>query len=241
MKAGFVAGFFFWLRGWGFLLSHRTLILLAALPMALAFTLVGFVGLKIWAWVSPTAHMLSTLILGDTQMSSWLLSALYYPLLIGIALLLVVASVVLTYLLHALLSVPFNGWLAERTLALKSAGAATAHSTWHMIRVGLVKTLIFLVFGVILFILAFVPVVNIAALAVTLLLLAFDFLDYGFEARRLGFRERLRFVFQHKAVMAGMVSALALTMLIPGLTLVIAPGAVVGGALLLADSAGRPI
>lgn len=240
MKGSFVSGLFFWLKGWGFLLSHRTLFMLAILPITLALTLVGFVGIKVWAWVSPTAHMLCTLILGDTQVSAWLLSALYYPLLIGIGLLLVVASVVLTYLLHALLTVPFNGWLAERTLSLRAAGAPEKHSAWHMFRVGLIKTLIFLVLGLILFVLAFVPIVNVVAFIVTLLLLAFDFLDYGFEARRFRFRDRIRFVFQNKSMMAGMVAALALTMLVPGLTLVIAPGAVVGGALLLSEATGRP-
>lgn len=220
--------------------GHRSLFLLAILPITLALALVGFVGVKVWAWVSPTAHMLSTLILGDTQVSAWLLSALYYPLLIGIGLLLVVASVVLTYLVHALLTVPFNGWLAEKTLSLRAVGAPEPHSAWHMFRVGLIKTLIFLVFGLILFVLAFVPVVNIAAFLVTLLLLAFDFLDYGFEARRFRFRDRLSFVLKNKSMMAGMVAALALTMLVPGLTLVIAPGAVVGGALLLSDTTGRP-
>jgi CysZ protein len=98
------------------------------------------------------------------------------------------------------------------------------------------KGAVFAVCGVFLFVLSFIPVINLLAVAAAMFLLAFDCMDYALEARRLKFRQRLRYVFRNKAQWAGMATGLALTLLLPGLTLLVIPGAVTGAALNLKET-----
>ncbi len=71
------------------------------------------------------------------------------------------------------------------------------------------------------------------------MVLAFDSLDYSFEALGMGFRERLRYLIKEWSQWFGMATSLALTLLMPGLTLLIIPGAVVGAALILKEQNGK--
>ena len=79
----------------------------------------------------------------------------------------------------------------------------------------------------------FVPVLNLLAVSAAMLLLAFDSMDYSFETLGWGLRQRLRYLRREWVQWSGMAAGLALTLLLPGLTLLVIPGAVVGAAMLV--------
>ncbi len=241
MSPGFFRGLTFWLRGWGMMLDSRSLLLLALVPFVIALLVAGFsisyVFTHLPAWVQAImAYGLSS--------APAFLHYLYYPMLIGSGLLVVIAGVFVAYLGQSILAVPFYSLLADRTLAPLNMKTEVPfewrrwlRNSLRMLRISLMKTALFLTLGVILFAVSFVPVVNVVAVFGTLLILAFDLLDFSFESLHYSFRQRLAYVARHKRMWAGMACGLGLTLLIPGLTLVIAPGAVVGAALLLKESA----
>lgn len=240
MKPGFVRGLGFWVRGWGFLLRDRWLILFALVPFLLAVAVAGysmsFVFHSLPAWVTNFVALFLS------PSSSWF-DWLYYPFWVASAVLILVSGIVVAYLGHALISIPFYALLADRTLTLQGAKrdeplhfGKWLRNSLRMLRVGLMKTALFIAIGVVLFVLSFVPIVNIPAMFGALMIVAFDQLDYSFEALHLGLRQRIGFAASHSGAWAGMACGLGLTLLIPGLTLVIAPGAVVGAALLIKES-----
>jgi uncharacterized protein involved in cysteine biosynthesis len=97
----------------------------------------------------------------------------------------------------------------------------------------LVKAALFLTVGAVVVLFSFVPVVNVAGFALALLILAFDTMDYSFEAMNMSLTQRVRYFGAHFWQWLGMAVSLALTLIIPGLTLLILPGAVVGAAMIL--------
>ncbi len=237
----FTLGLTAWLVGWKTILLKRQLMAVAMIPFMISF--IAAVGMVAMISVYYPIVFNSQALLFATYMPKLVFDILYYPLMIAIGIVIVLGLLYFVYILHALIATPFYSLLAERTLQMHGKGVEnfTSWRQWSrhlvtMLRISLVKGLVLVFLGVFLFIASFIPVVNILAIAVTLLLLAFDCIDYSLEARRMRLRERIRYVFQHKAQWAGMATGLALTLLLPGLTLLVIPGAVCGAALILKDT-----
>lgn len=237
----FLAGMTAWLQGWKMILLRRQLMAVAMIPFMLSF--VGavaafyFIGIYYPAtFASLSASLLALL-------PAFVSNILYYPLMVLVGLIIAVGVLYLIYVLHALIATPFYALLAERTLQLEGKGAQdfTSWREWSanmvtMLRVSILKALVFVILGAFLFLASFVPVINILAAMAAMFLLAWDCMDYSLEARRLKFRQRLGYFFRNKAQWAGMAFGLALTLLLPGLTLLVIPGAVAGAALILKDT-----
>ena len=61
--------------------------------------------------------------------------------------------------------------------------------------------------------------------------MSFDSMDYTFEAMEFGLRERFRYFQKNFPEFTGMAGSLAITIFVPGLTLIVLPCSVVGAAL----------
>ena len=137
---------------------------------------------------------------------------------------------------------PCNSLLAERTLIM--AGAVEDRpfelGRWlkvsaKMLFVGLMKSMVFLFFGILIFVCSFIPILNFVSSFAAFLIMAFDSSDYSFEIMEMSLRERFRFFQNHFPEFAGMASFLGLTVFVPGTTLLLLPFSVVGAALTLSD------
>lgn len=240
MKPGFVDGLTFWIRGWHFLLGRKSLIALALIPFLISIGVAGVAMSYLFKHLPEWVQAVMGYVLSDAPT---LMKYLYYPIMAGTGFLVIIAGVFVAYIGAGIIALPFNALLAERALNLLGALKEEpfelrrwARSALRMLRVSLIKSLIFLILGACLFVLSFIPVVNVFAIFGSLLILSFDQLDYSFEALRFGLRGRLGHVAGHKRMWCGMAAGLALTLLVPGLTLIVAPGAVVGAALLIKES-----
>jgi CysZ protein len=228
-------GFLFWWKGWGFLLSHRKLLVVALVPLMIASGAAWSLAWVLWTYLPQWAHALVDW-MGLGSWHDWL----YYPFLIGGAVLVFFSSLYAIYVMQAFVALPFNSYLAEKTLYQQGKKAEeskvwrewTAH-TCKMLMVSLIKSLLLLAVGIILFIFSFIPVLNIAALCGALMILSMDCMDYSLESMGYGLRQRFSYFVRHWGQWAGMSTALGLTMLVPGLTFLIIPGAVVGAAMIL--------
>ncbi len=149
------------------------------------------------------------------------------------------------FIYHALrlIAVPFFSLVVERTLhrlGKKSGGTRMWKQTFKMFRVSVVKTLMFLGLGGVLLLFSFLPVLNIFAYTAALFLVAFDCMDYSLEAVGYGLGQRMRYMFREWSQWTGMAAGLALTLLLPGSTLLVIPGAVVGAALIFKPENQKP-
>jgi len=232
--ADFWSGTLAWLNGWKYILRRRQMMVVAAIPFLLSLISAVLAIWLIWIYYPLLMNSLVMSWLGSIE-SIWL-AILIKPLIWIGGLVVTLVILYAVYVLHAIVAQPFYSLLAEQALKLEGREASRESRFWQMLKVSLLKGLIFLVAGVALFVFSFVPVLNLVAVMATLLLLAFDCMDYSLEARRLGLRQRFRYVFNNKAQWAGMAMGLALTLLLPGLTLLVIPGAVVGAALILKET-----
>ncbi len=227
----FWAGLLVWINGWKYIFRHRSLMAVAAIPFLISAIAAG---ISIWLITIYYPLLMNSLVmswLGGIQ-STWL-ALLIKPLIWigGFVVTLVILYAV--YVLHAIVAQPFYSLLAEKTL--KISGRAVPHnlSLAAMLKTSLIKGLIFLCVGVLLFVCSFIPGLNVLAIGGTLMLVAFDCLDYALEAQGLRLRRRFAYVRTNKTQWFGIATGLGLTLLLPGLTLLVIPGAVVGSALIL--------
>lgn len=168
---------------------------------------------------------------------------LYYPLLLVMWVVFLVLLGYLVVLIGTVIASPFHSLLAERAL-MKFGGLkqedfkllAWLKMSLKMLVVSLVKALVFAVIGILVFIMSFIPVVNLVGSFIASLLVAFDSMDYAFEAKGWDFKTRVRFFKSEIPLFSGMASLLGLTLLVPGLTLLFYPAAVVGASHLLSQS-----
>ncbi len=138
--------------------------------------------------------------------------------------------------LTRLIASPFYGLLAERVLMKQGVLAEGKTSAGHwvlgrfrMTRGAFVKAVLFLIIGLILGLLSFVPGVGLFTAFAFLVLLAYDVVDYALEAMAWKSARRLVFFREHFAVFLGLGTALGLVFLIPGLNFFVLPASVAGG------------
>ncbi len=141
-----------------------------------------------------------------------------------------------TFLLSTVIAAPFNAIMAEKTLVhyglLKSSssyGSAWLTNSLRMFMVSMVRSFVFALIGIILFVFSFIPLVNVLAVFGLTLIMAFDSMDYSFEAQQMGLAQRFKYFRNHLPEFSGMATMLSLSLLVPGLTLLLLPAAVVGG------------
>jgi CysZ protein len=218
-----------WWMGWKLILSDRRLFATALMPFFLSF-LFAIAGIyAVWVYYSSWAAWLTP---AWMQGLSGFWAYVVMPIEWLIALASMLAALYAVYILHAIVASPFYSLLAERVLV--GSGKAVQSAGWRglarMLRVSVLRGALLLCVGIMLLVASFIPVINILAAAITLMVLAFDCQDYTHEVMLKGFRDRLRYSLSNRAQWLGQATALALTLILPGLTLLVIPGQVAGAA-----------
>lgn len=228
----FIVGFHFFKLGWLELLRNNRARYLAVVPMLLSILL--FISGFIWGighlGILAQEAALFLLPASVESWSQWLM----YPLILLFGVVYLVLLIYCTYILGLLISAPFMGFMAERIL--KERGIKADVSFFSMLKVALLKVTLFGLLGLGLFICSFIPGLNLVSSFGAFLILAFDSMDYSFEAHGLTLSSRMRFFRRRLPLFLGMASALGLTLLVPGLTLLVLPFAVSGAAVLYRES-----
>ncbi|MFP8904514.1 EI24 domain-containing protein [Streptomyces atacamensis] len=221
--------------GFGLLPALITLVLYTAALVAL-----GFWADDLAAWATPFA---------DDWSSPWagLLRGTFTVLLFAGGLLMAVLTFTAVTLL---VGDPFYESLSEKVE--ESEGGCPEGPDiplWRGLWISLCDSLYVLVralaFGVVLFLLGFVPVagqtvVPVVALAVSGFFLTLELASVAMQRRDIPVRERLRLLRGRKALAVGFGAPLALCFLVPLAAVLLMPGAVAGAALLVRDLAGAP-
>lgn len=228
----FIVGFHFFKLGWLELQRNSKLRYLAIVPMFLGFFLFvfGFIWGTSHLGTLATEVLLFILPASVQGWSQWLL----YPLVFLFGVVYLVLLIYFIYIFGLLIAAPFMGLLAEKIL--RERGIKADISLFSMIKVAVYKIIFFGMLGIALFICSFIPGLNLVSSFGVFLILAFDSMDYAFEAHGLTLSSRLRFFRQRFPLFLGMASALGLTLFVPGLTLLILPFAVSGAAVLYRES-----
>lgn len=236
--SSFLYGFTAVWHGYRAIFNSQRLKLWAMIPLFVAvfvFLVFGTVGLAHIVQWNPTVttSLLSLVGLESLTWLWWFVAIGLWPvwlLLLGLAL----------YLLARLIVAPLYSLLAERALIERGVrvdepfrALSWLALTMRMAWISFLKTSLFALVGIILFGFSFIPGLNLIAMFGFVHIVAFDICDYSFEAMGWPLATRIQHFRKHWPVFSGFAFGLGLAMLIPGLNLLLLPGAVVGGALIV--------
>jgi CysZ protein len=221
--------------GFGLLPALVTLVLYTAALVAL-----GFWADDLAAWATPFA---------DDWESPWagLLRGTFTALLFAGGLLLAVITFTAVTLL---VGDPFYESLSEKVEESEGGGPeGPDRPLWRELWTSLCDSLYVLArvlpFGVVLFLLGFVPVVGqtvipVIGFAVSGFFLTLELTSVAMQRREIPVRERLRLLRARRALAIGFGVPLVLCFLVPLVAVFLMPGAVAGATLLVRDLTGTP-
>ncbi len=166
-----------------------------------------------------------------------LYALLYYPLLIMFWVVFVVIYFYFVYAIASVISSPFYAIVAEKTLVYfgyanvesRSIGQ-TIKVAFNMFWVSLVRSFIMIIIALFLFVVSFIPGLNLLAGFCIFIIIAMDTIDYSLEVKAVGIGGRFSLLRDNFPEICGMAAFLGLTVLIPGLILLVTPFAVIGAA-----------
>jgi CysZ protein len=172
----------------------------------------------------------------------------YYPLLIILGIGFLILLVFATYILASVIASPFYGVLAEKTLVHFKVIEDRSFDwrrflkqTSSMIVVSFKRGVILACIGLLLFFCSFIPVLNIFAAYSAFVLMAMDSADFALEAKGLHLKQRLAYFKQNYKLFLGQGAFVGLTLIIPGLILLIMPYAVIGSTVLMAENENKRV
>lgn len=210
-----------------------------AIPFIIDLLLLFF-GLS-WGW-SFVSGWVGALVASWVVKGTILYALIYYPIYLFFSLGFFVVLLYGLFLLATVIASPFNAILAEKTLihlGVMPPKTATMLE-WvlvnlKMLGTSLVRAFLFAALGVLILVMSFIPFLNILGSYLSFLVVAFDSSDYALEVLQIPLRKRFSFLKKHLSEYTGMAGMLGLTLLVPGLTLLLLPISVVGASEVVAQ------
>ena len=167
-------------------------------------------------------------------------SFLYYPLLVIVWISLATALSIASFLLYSLVAAPFIALISEKVIYPEKSPEFSLKLFFHMIRVSLVKLIVFGLLGFFVFILSFIPLLNFIPPLFAALIFAFDSLDYGFEAKGFFFSKRLSFVIKNFSYYLGASLSYLIILSIPALNILLLSFSAAGTAHFIKENSNEP-
>lgn len=210
--------------GWNLFWKHKSVRKLAYVPLAITFVVLmlgisyGW-GIVTWGMEMVTPYLGSSL----DGFVLFLVSAIFH-------LIYIVLLVVALFLVANLVAIPFNALIAERVMAIKgaeyfkpkNAGEWSKYTT-QMLITGLVKALVVVILGVLVFFMSFLPFLGFIGTFFTIFVLAYDSCDYGLELKNKKFKDRWAFVKKYFWELCGYTTIVSITFMIPGMNFFMLP------------------
>ncbi|MEK6554345.1 MAG: EI24 domain-containing protein, partial [Bdellovibrionota bacterium] len=226
----FLNGFFIIFNGMTLITKNNDLKKWSIVPFLIGL-LILIIGFALTILYIPSA--IEWLIQQKMQVDGNKSGYFYYPLVFIAGLLFIILNVYLSYWFTQIFAAPVYSVLAEKTLVVTGSQVIKARSgssvIFKMIMASIVKALFFSIIGTTLFLTTlFIPGLNILVSAFLFFVIATDSADYSLEILGYSFKERLKFYKRHFIEFFGLSMCVGLTLVIPGLILLIMPAAVVG-------------
>ncbi len=175
-----------------------------------------------------------------TAQEGLLYTILAIPLSIVLWLGFIVFAVYFTFIISTVVASPFHSLMVEKYLVgegllnIENRSFSQSMKTLiYMFFTSIKKAVIFVILGIILFALSFVPILNIPAAFCAFLIISFDCFDYSFETLEWPLKKRIDFIKQNRFYFFGHGIFLSLTSVIPGLTIVLLPYGILGGSYII--------
>jgi CysZ protein len=229
-----------------FLLANPRLLTLIVIPACLNLALLAVVVIVALVWAPDLAGVVWDQPAVDSFWTG-LLFALWVVVTVLFGFLMMTLGIVVVYALAGILATPFTDYLSEKVeesaLGPRENGfqwKVFLGDIWLSVSHSLLNLVLYLALLLPMLALNLVPVAgNILFVAgssvLTIYFLARDMLDGPLSRRRLSFRNKLRYIWRHRALTAGLGAASAILLWVPLLNFLCLPLAMTGGTLLFCD------
>ena len=232
--AKFFWGFFLPFRAAGLILRHPILLFWSAIPVAISITLYYF-GLRVAAQNFELGVKKLILTMGVPQYG-WLAVGVHWMVLLVVF---IVGVVTFTYVC-SLVAVPFNDFLAEAaerfvSPSLPPAPHASIPRKLFLMWIDFLKTLATMAVALLALLISWVPVIGLLGFLVGALAVSFQYLSFPQTRRGERVLVSTHFLWQNLLASAGLGAALSILFLVPLVSYLIMPLAVVSGTMLYAQ------
>lgn len=218
--------------------SNKKLLVMAVTPILIAVLCFSFFYGPIFSLVS--SHLEQSL-LSPATFDFWGGGVLLWIASGLVKVLSAIASFLCFYILLQVVYIPFCSFLAEAVLRDKGIvevkglqGMITYNLS--MMKVGVLKSLLLVFIGLVLFASSFLPLLSFLPFYFALLVLAYDSFDYGLELYGYNLSQRSTFFQKEFFMLNGHAAVLFLLSFIPGLLLLTLPFSVIGASFKLGES-----
>ncbi len=169
-------------------------------------------------------------------------SVLNWAILIASYVLFIILTLLTSFVLSKIMVIPFNSIIAEKVL--KHHGVLKIEpfdfAIWlkrstRILILTVIQTLFFLILGSSLFVLSFLPGLNLITAFLGFLIVAFDCADYAMEIADLSLKAKLKLLRRRLPEFSGFAIVLGLTFIVPFLNFLLLPIAVSGASWLVSS------
>lgn len=242
-RLGIAATFLF--LGLREILSRPKLILLSLAPLTvdvLLFTL-GF------TYGTPVLHTAldSAMAWIFTSKDTFLFQVAYYPMLVLFWMVFVISLTTSVYLLASVIASPFNALIAETILVSRNLVPAQKFTfisfiafSLRMVAISAARASILIFLSIFVFIVSFLPGVNLLSSYFAAVLISFDAADYTLELKNYSLKQRFMTLRTLLPEYLGMGIVLILALLLPGFVLLLMPVIVSGATLIVGKALQEP-
>lgn len=143
------------------------------------------------------------------------------------------------FILVSILAIPVCSSLAQKVLIQSGYNSPYAKSFKDsvftfvsMLRVSIIKLVILLIISAMLFVASFIPLLAPVAMYFSLMVLAFDCMDYAMEQDEQTLKQRFQFFRSHWIELSGFSLCMAIILVIPFIHFILLPSAVLGATIL---------
>lgn len=200
-----------------------------------------------WDWSSELLKQQLTSYIGSWVSEKGYLFKIIFGLFNFIAkILFVILAIYIGFVLIQIISIPFYSLSCERVLAKRKVFperdfkmGVWIRLTLRLFIISIFRMAIFMVFGLGVFILSFIPGLQFLAVIYSAYVMALDCIDYTLEVYEMNLGRRFSVYFGNIYFFAGLGLTLLPSLFIPGLTLLLLPIAVVGSAVTFAEVKGK--
>lgn len=145
-----------------------------------------------------------------------------------------------TFIVVSILAIPICTTLSYKVLTQKTGYLVPVEKGFKenvftfakMLRVSVLKLGFLLIISAMLFVASLIPVISPVAVYLSVMIIAFDCMDYAMEHDEQGLRQRFRFLFQHIPEFSGFALCMAIILIIPFIHFILLPVAVLGSTVL---------
>ncbi len=230
------------LRGFIFIIKNPRLIKFAIFPIIINIILI------LTIYIFGSRYLIGLIDRWIPDEKAWYWAILFWIAVVFVVLAVSLVAAVFFYIIAGIICVPFNELLSQEVESMLRENPhkedfsvrLLALDIWLAIIGEIKRIFLYLSLMIPLLLLNLIPAVGTVIYGaifgvVTLLFLAFDFVDHPLGRRRIPFREKRKFIIKHFSSMIGFGAGVFIFLLVPIVNFIVLPLNAVGGTILFSE------